>query len=389
MTAESPEVLQAARQALDRGDYGQVLRLLQVNGSGSPKSGARGDGNDDDDGPRDNEGDQRVRQPPEVLLLLATAHMGLGQSEAALACCRRLRQCGDAALQAQARELQRVLEAPSLRRPRGWSLTLPDLQGSDAALGRRLGSVSRRRRPRNQEPPPPAVGPTRAPLGFALLVVLLTVLALLLGGCGSIRSELHVHGPGRLQVRHQLDRGAGAMPSWQQQWAHQLAQQGWQQQRLGQTLSLSTPVLPSRQALDRLGDSLVLAARLGGVTLPRPALRLYSRNWLIAVNERIGLELDLSQLPPWIDADLELILQPLSLAAVKASGPEMVQPLPQQPDTLLWRLRSGSLNQLELQLWHWSPLGLGGLLIAALLLLSLALQRLRRQLGFGWPELPR
>jgi hypothetical protein len=46
------------------------------------------------------------------------------------------------------------------------------------------------------------------------------------------------------------------------------------------------------------------------------------------------------------------------------------------------------LNRLELRCWRWSPLGLGGCVIALILPLVLGLQRLRRQLGFGLPELP-
>ena len=45
-------------------------------------------------------------------------------------------------------------------------------------------------------------------------------------------------------------------------------------------------------------------------------------------------------------------------------------------------------TMLELQHWRWSRLGLGSLAVLALLLLSAALQIKRRQLGFGFPELP-
>ena len=38
--------------------------------------------------------------------------------------------------------------------------------------------------------------------------------------------------------------------------------------------------------------------------------------------------------------------------------------------------------------WSWSGLGLGSIAVALLLLLSLLLQGIRRNLGFGFPELP-
>ena len=55
---------------------------------------------------------------------------------------------------------------------------------------------------------------------------------------------------------------------------------------------------------------------------------------------------------------------------------------------LVWPLRFGARNSLRLHCWRWSSLGLGGLLIATALALVLALERLRRLLGFGLPELP-
>jgi hypothetical protein len=58
------------------------------------------------------------------------------------------------------------------------------------------------------------------------------------------------------------------------------------------------------------------------------------------------------------------------------------------PDQLAWPLRAGAINRLELQCWRWSPLGLGAAAIALLLPLVVLLQRLRRQLGYGLPELP-
>ena len=55
---------------------------------------------------------------------------------------------------------------------------------------------------------------------------------------------------------------------------------------------------------------------------------------------------------------------------------------------LHWPLRFGASNTLQLSCWRWSGLGIGGALIALALALVLALERLRRLLGFGLPELP-
>ena len=55
---------------------------------------------------------------------------------------------------------------------------------------------------------------------------------------------------------------------------------------------------------------------------------------------------------------------------------------------LIWPLTIGEQNRLQLSQWRWSRLGLGSLVILALLMLSASLQRLRLLMGFGYPELP-
>lgn len=368
-TAEiSAAQLGQARAALDRGDYGLVVRLLL-----SPEQASAG-------------GAGTLRDP-ELLLLLATAWMGQGRSDDALACCRRLRGCADPALRVQARELQRVLEAPALQRPRDWSLTLPDLTGSEVAMGRQLGPLRRRSRQRPAPPPAPPVGPTRAPLGFALVVVLLVLLGLLLGGCGAAHTELHFAGPGRLQLSEHLQLQGPAPAPWQRRLSTNLQRQGFSQSQQGPELVLRGPVLPTQQALDQLGQAMAQAAAQADLDLPPPQLQLHSRNWLVAVDERYDLDFDLRRLGPWSGLDLALELDALPLQAVKLAAPQPVQSR-RSRSGLVWPMQGGSDNRLVLHLWRWNPLGLGAVLVALVLVLSLALQHLRRLLGFGLPELP-
>ncbi|MFO7627972.1 MAG: hypothetical protein R6W06_00350 [Prochlorococcaceae cyanobacterium] len=101
-----PEALLQARQALERGEYGRVLRLLEPLQLEHPASTPLGG---------------------ELRMLMATALFGQGQGDLALSLCRSLRACSDSQLRSQARDLAMVLEAPSLNRPREWSLTMPSI----------------------------------------------------------------------------------------------------------------------------------------------------------------------------------------------------------------------------------------------------------------------
>lgn len=369
--------LATARQALDRGEYGAVLRLLEPLAEQHPPVTARGAG---------------------LRLLIATALMGQGRTDQAAACCRTLLACGDAALRSQARDLLTVLEAPALRRPRDWSLTLPDLSATAPVEG--LGSGSLRRPPSRQPPPPPPppVGPTRAPLGFAAAVALVLVtllLATMLGGCMEVRSDLRFEGPGRIRLTHHLSSPSGRPTPWQTRFARALEEGGFRSLPRPREQVLQTAVLPAAAAMEALATSYLVAGELSGIDLPPPRLELRERNWLVGVHQHLVLDLDLRPVPLASGLDLALKLEPLPAATIDRAEPLPVERVPgrashraERSAGIRWPLQAGSRNVLEARCWRWSGLGLGvaGILVA--LALALALQRIRQRLGFGLPQLP-
>jgi hypothetical protein len=373
-----PDPLEAARSALERGDYGLALAQLEPLSATYPPATSTG---------------------AQLQLLMATALMGQGNNVRAMACCRQVKRCVDPTLRAQARDLLTVLEAPALERPRDWSLTLPEL-GETEPLAGRLQQIARRRRTRAvpPPPPPPPVGPTRPPVGFAALVLSLLLLGLLLGGCVQIRAELHFGAPGRLQLVEELNPPPGHLPSgWQRQFAASLRQLGMRAEAPGPGRGipgtalerLVGPMQPASDTLRLLKKSLLEAGRLGGIDVPAPSLRWRERNWLVGVRQDLTLDLDLrgAETVPGFAASVDL--QPLRQRAVRLATPEPVQPLDHGDRlSLRWPLRLGALNQLQLSCWRWSPLGLGAVVVGLLLALVLALAGLRQRLGFGWPQLP-
>jgi len=80
--------LALARAALERGDYGRVIQLLESlvpDHSPATLLGA------------------------EIQLVLATAWMGRGDNGRAMVCCRQIKRCRDASVRAQAQDLLSVL----------------------------------------------------------------------------------------------------------------------------------------------------------------------------------------------------------------------------------------------------------------------------------------
>ncbi|MDA1246701.1 MAG: DUF3153 domain-containing protein [Cyanobacteria bacterium] len=368
------DLLAAAHLALDRGDYGQVVRLLEPLNIDHPAATVIG---------------------AEIQLLLATAWMGRGDNARAILCCRLIKRCRDASLRAQATDLLTVLEAPALERPRDWSITLPDL-GSAEAVGGQMQQLARGRRSIKPPPtPPPPVGPTRAPIGFAVLAVLLLLVTLLLGGCTEVHSELTFKGPGRLQVAHGLSSPGPQPEPWARQFGRTLQSQGFHPARElksfagagGFNQRLESRVLAAPEALALMAANLSAAADLAGVALPPPHFQLRERNWLLGVRQSLELAVDLRGLTALPGFSAAIDLGPVAPGAVRLASPESAAVISGRA-ALHWPLRFGASNTLQLSCWRWSALGLGGALIAMALVLVLALERLRRLLGFGLPELP-
>lgn len=275
-------------------------------------------------------------------------------------------------------------------------MTLPSLGEMEPLEGEfKAMARSRRRRRPEDDPPPPPTGPTRAPLGFAVVALVLLLLTALLGGCVQLDTTLRLPSPGRVQITQTSLSGTGRPLPWQRQLGEALqgtplrlsVDQGRQ--------TLTSPVLPAADGLELWRTSLQTGARLAGQTLPDPQLHLSERNWLLGVRQQLRIELDLRQLEALPGLRLRLELEPLPLRAVR-----LAEPLPAEarsrtgaargglPPRVRWTLQPGALNRLETSSWRWSRLGLGGLAVAVLLVVVSVLQRLRLAAGFGLPQLP-
>ena len=360
----------AAEAALERGDYGQCLQLLEPLAEVHPITDPEG---------------ARIR------MIMVTAWMGQGQEEKALSTCRLLTRCRDSDLRLRAKQLLEVLEAPSLQRPASWSMQLPPIDVA-MQMGNRPKPVRRRRAQGPPPPPPPPTGPTQAAApGFAVVVIAVLVgLTLLLSGCGSLSAEIDLVGPDRIQLGWSSDSGTGQLLTWQSRFGRGLQTSGspWRRTSpvaMSGAQRFEAPVLPAADAEQLLRATIATASRSTGLTLPEPVLQLHERNWLVGVQQRLDLELDLEALADLPMPDLKVSIRPAVASRQWSSEPLMATA---EKGQLVWPLQTGGRNHFMLRRWHWSRLGLGAVVVALLLGLSLVLQQLRLKLGFGFPELP-
>lgn len=359
-----------AKGAIERGNYAKAIALLDpLCGQYSPL------------------------QPPGDLLrlLLVTALMGQGETDRAAACCRSLQSCADPQRRSQARDLLQVLEAPALKRPRDWSLTLPRLDQAPPLEGVSGGRSSGRRQAETPPPAPP-VGPTQSPRGFAALVVVLLVgllLASLLSGCLRVETELNAVGPGRVRLQHRMQPTAGTPVPFQAAFSSALMADvpPYRVRQNGTTTILSSPLLTPDGALTSLRHTLEQASRLGGYSIPAPTLEWKETNWLLGGSQHLEFSLDLKNLPTHSGLDLSLRLTPFSKRAFRQALPHPVRSAGDSR-VWIWPLQPGEINRLEMRFWRWNPIGLGGMVILLLLALVVLMQRMRVRLGLGLPELP-
>jgi hypothetical protein len=357
----------AAEAALERGDYGQCIALLEPLAEATPIS--------------DNQG-------AEIRMLLVTAWMGKGDESKALSTCRLLTRCKDPELKTRARQLLDVLEAPSLARPASWSMQLPTLE-MDPRVGKRPKLFNRRKlRP---PPPSPPTGPTRAPAaGFAVLVITVLIgLTLLLSGCVRITGDLSIPGPDRVEMAWTIDSRSGLKLPWQDAFSRELRAMHlpWKIRNAGNGhLEVKAPPQNSEEAAALLSQTVEAAGRSAGLVLPAPSLRLEERNWLVGLEQELLLELDLSALENLNELQIAVRLGNQASMRRLESSPSVANK--NAKGELIWPLTIGMQNRLQWSQWRWSPLGLGSVVIVALLVLTASLQRLRLLMGFGYPELP-
>ena len=358
--------LAEAQQALDRGDYGRCLRLLDPLASTHPISEPEG---------------------AMIRMLMVTAWMGQGEERRAISTCRLLTRCKDPDLRNRAKQLLNVLEAPSLERPARWSMQLPSLEMTPR-MGQRPRISRRRRQP--TPPPPPPTGPTQGPsAGFAAVVLVVLVgLTLLLGGCMQIRADLDLVGPDRLEMSWHINSLSGRTLPWQSNFQAAVRDQepNWTQTFLRDgVLNLTSRPLNAETAARLMADTVERAGRSAGLSLPPPDLSMHERNWLIGVQQNLTLNLDLTEIVSLPNDSLSVTIGPSTDLRHVSSVPI---PARLEEQRILWPLAQGEVNHLELHRWQWSRLGLGGLAILGLLLVSTLLQAIRQSLGFGYPQLP-
>ncbi len=361
-----------AEAALERGDYSQSLSVLKELAEKSPINSKEG---------------------AKIRFLMITALMGNGDEENAILICRQLTNCKDSKLRQDSKQLLSVLQSPSLSRPENWSIKLPvlnKLPDSKIDPSNRISSYQIKKDSKKKEKDSyPPTGSTRGlGIGFSLLtIIILVFLTIILSGCVKITTKIDIPAPDRIKMQWDIESSTKKILPWQVAFEDSLSDSIPQVKvstNYDGKQSFKMPKLNSKEANSILQEIFLTAAYSAGVKVSPPILSLSERNWFIGVKQDFKLIFDLRNFPQI--PGLKIFVLVNSSDIKNSSEPDLEYSIDDKNIGL--SIKPGELNTIEFRQWRWSSFGLGTILVISLFLLTIILQRVRLQMGFGFPELP-
>ncbi len=356
-------VIKAAEAALDKGDYGFCIKIVN---------------------PLLLECKAETAIGGQLRLIIVTAYMGKGDEQKAINVCQTLIHNKKESVRQQAKQLLSILEAPQLPRPSNWSVEIPKIEMEPS-----LKSSFKRAKKKKERIYHPPTGPTKSlDFGFsitALLIILL--LTFLLSGCVNMSTNLSITGPDRLKFSLDIDSNSGKLIPWQMEFENNLTKKNsiLRLQTKEGTQHFESPTIRFEEANKLLQQIASVAAKTSGFNINKPEIITNNKNWLIGTSQNFKIYFDLKEIPKIPGLKINIIINDVGnknnfrTKPLETSFKEGSAFLP---------LEIGEINQLEISNWEWNQISIGIIVIIALTLLSLSLQRFRLQMGFGFPELP-
>ena len=355
-----------AEAALARGDYSQSLKALEELSEKHPLNSTEGS---------------------KVRMLMITAWMGKGDNKKAISICRQLTRSKDNKIRETSKQLLSILEAPSLERPANWSIQLPNLNTTPQTKNNYYRGKTKSRE--KDKIPSPPTGPTQS-MGLGFLTLVLTVflgLTILLSGCVQITTEIDVPGPDRVKLSWEIENYSRKSLPWQIKF-EDLLTKSISDIEFVNTLQgkkeIKTPIVRSEEANLILQKVFTAAAESTGIQVSPPLLSLKEKNWLIGVHQEFQLIMNLEEVKDLPGVQLLILVNNAdNKKFIKNQNLERVN-----SDYSYWQVKLGEMNKMEFEQWTWNKVGIGIIFIFILLCLTLILQKVRLDMGFGFPELP-
>ncbi len=319
----------------------------------------------------------------QLRLLIVTAYMGKGDEQQAKNICQTLTKNKKESIRQQAKQLLSILDAPHLPRPSNWSVEIPKIEMDPS-----LKSSFRKKKEKKKTIHPPT-GPTKnLDLGFSIITILIILsLTFLLSGCVNISTNLSVTGPDRLKISLDIESNAGKQIPWQIEFAENLSKKDsiLRIKTNENNQHFESPTIHFEEANGLLKQIASVASNTSGFNIYNPELITNNKNWIIGTKQNLKFYFDLREIPKIPGLKMNVVIHGINNKNNFKTKP--LEPIFKKDSTLL-PLEIGQVNQLDVSDWKWNQLAVGIILIIFLIILSIALQKLRLKMGFGFPALP-
>ena len=354
--------IKAAEAALDKGDYRLCVKIIDpllASYSEATEIGAQ------------------------IRLLKVTAYMGKGEEDKAIEICKELNNNKDSNVRQQARQLLSILDAPSLPRPSNWSVEIPKIEVEPS-----VNSSFRKTKKKKKANHPPT-GPTKyLDLGFSFITLLIiSLITFLLSGCVDISTNFSITGPDRLNISIDIDSISGKSIPWQVEFLNNLNKENsaLKIQKEGTKQHYESPTIRFEEGNELIKEITSVVSKTSGFDIKKPEIITNNKNWLIGTRQHLKIYFDLEDLPKIPGLKINITMHNIGNKNDFKTKP--LKPTFKDGSMLL-PLEIGQINQLEVSFWKWNQLSVGLLLIISLTFLSTLLQKLRLNMGLGFPELP-
>ena len=355
--------IQAAEAALDKGDYNFCIKIVD---------------------PLLLDFQSETLIGGQLRLLIVTAYMGKGDEQKAISICQTLIRNKKERVRQQAKQLLSILDAPHLPRPSNWSVEIPKIEIEQSLES----SYLKKKKKKNKINHPPT-GPTKnLDFGFSIITLLIIILiTFLMSGCVDISTNFNITGPDKLKISLDIDSNSGKLIPWQIEFEDNLKQNHsvLKLQTHEEKQHFESPTIRFDEANKLLEEIAYSASKTSGFNINKPEIITNNKNWIIGTSQDFKIIFDLREVPTIPGLKINIIIHDI----VNKNNFEATPLKPSfKKDLTFFPLEIGQINQLEISNWKWNQISIGIILIIAFTLISLALQRFRLQMGFGFPELP-
>ena len=355
--------IKAAEAALDKGDYNFCIKTIEpllIDFQAETATGGQ------------------------LRLIIVTAYMGKSDEEKAINICQTLIHNKKESVRQQAKQLLSILDAPHLPRPSNWSVKIPKIEIEPS-----LKSSFKKTNKNKERVNHPPTGPTKSlDFGFSIVTLLIILLlTFLLSGCVDISTNFSVKGPDRLKISLDIDSNSGESIPWQMEFEENLSKKHsiLKLQTHEEKQHFESPTIRFEEANKLLQQIASVASKTSGFNINKPEIITNNKNWIIGTSQNFKIYFDLREIPKI--PGLKLHIRIYGIGNKNNFNAKPLEPTLKKGLTF-FPLEIGKINQLEISNWKWNQITVGIILIIALTLLSVSLQRFRLKMGFGFPELP-